>query len=93
MINCYKCCYYNTFKENERKRFSNIGRRTREAFAIECKKTLEKVSIKIISSQNTSFDFGNTDSQTRYGNTLCAFIHEVIDFIKNPVDYLRVFNF
>jgi tetratricopeptide (TPR) repeat protein len=76
----------NAFKENEKNRFSQIDEYSRKEFAKACKKTLEDISIKLITSKNTSFDFGEVDEQARYGNTLCAFIHTVIDFIKTKHD-------
>jgi len=82
-----------TKNQEEKEKFQRIPESIRKAFAESCKKTLEDSAIKLISSKNSSFDFGKIDPQARYGNVLCAFMHEVINFIKskNDVTSLKIF--
>lgn len=80
------------FLEHEKERFIQIDKTKREAFSEACYSLLSDITLKLVASKNIGFDFGEIDQQARYGSTLCAFIHEVINYImsENNITSLNI---
>lgn len=75
-----------TGKPKERTRFSGIPEHLRISFADKLLEATKSFTNRYVFAENDGFNFGNENGQSRYGSTLCALIHKIIDYISSLED-------